>query len=301
AFSAPLGIRPKRIFPALAPNTSYSLLKNNNFYLARSLQGESEALSFLFGKWIELAMQGAGLILTSYQDSLARAMDITANNVANVNTTGYKRENVAFETYLIRPAPTQTFQFAIENGTYRDAAQGSSIVTGNPLDVSVQGEGYIPVQTNEGIRYTRAGAFQMNNDGDLVTAAGDKVLGDGDQAITLPLDAREILIGPDGTITAQSGSSTSVTQVGKLAIVKFQNEQAMALVGGNLYSTTEAPEPATDSRVVQGSIEQSNVQAVAEMTRMIEVSRAYQQTTHLLELENERQSKAIQRLGRATA
>jgi flagellar hook-basal body protein len=141
----------------------------------------------------------------------------------------------------------------------------------------------------------------MNNDGDLVTAAGDKVLGDGDQAITLPLDAREILIGPDGTITAQSGSSTSVTQVGKLAIVKFQNEQAMTLVGGNLYSTTEAPEPAPDSRVVQGSIEQSNVQAVAEMTRMIEVSRAYQQTTHLLELENERQSKAIQRLGRATA
>jgi flagellar basal-body rod protein FlgF len=228
-------------------------------------------------------------------------MDITANNVANVNTTGYKRENIAFDTYLMRPVAEQTYQFAVENGTYRDAAQGPILMTSNPLDVAIQGEGYIPIQTQAGIRYTRAGAFQMNNEGELVTAAGDKVLGDGAQTITLPSDARDILIGPDGIITAQSGSGTSVTQVGKLSIVKFQNEQALAPVGNSLYNTDEAPQPATDSRLVQGSIEQSNVQSITEMTRMIDVSRTYQQVVNLLQLENDRESKAIQRLGKFTA
>lgn len=246
-------------------------------------------------------MQGAGLILTSYQDSLARAMDITANNVANVNTSGYKRENIAFETYLSRPAPAQTFHFAVENGTYRDAAQGPVITTGNPLDVAVQGEGYIAIQTTAGIRYTRAGAFQLSEEGDLITANGDKVLGDGDQAITLPADAREIVIGADGIITVQSGSSTTATQVGKLSVVKFQNEQALIPTGSNLYATNEVPEPSVNSRLIQGAVEQSNVQSVTEMTRMIEVSRTYQQVARLLELENERQTKAIQRLGRASA
>ncbi len=246
-------------------------------------------------------MQGAGLILTSYQDSLTRAMDITANNVANVNTTGFKRENVAFDTYLMRPAPQQTFSFAVEKGTYRDTAQGPTIMTGNPLDVAIQGEGYIPIQTAAGLRYTRSGAFQLNNDGDVVTAAGDKVMGDGNQAITLPTDARDILIGPDGIITAISGTGTSSLQVGKLSLVQFQNEQGLTPVGNNLYSANETPQPSTEGRFVQGAIEQSNVQSITEMTRMIEVSRTYQQVVRLLELENDRQSRAIQRLGKATA
>jgi flagellar basal-body rod protein FlgF len=228
-------------------------------------------------------------------------LDITANNVANVNTTGFKRENIAFDTYLIRPAPQQSFQFAVEKGTYRDAAQGSTLTTGNPLDVAIQGQGYIPIQTAAGIRYTRAGSFQLNNDGDVVTAAGDKVMGDGNQAITLPTDARDILIGPDGTVTAMSGTGTSALQVGKLSLVQFQNEQGLTPIGNNLYSTDETPQPSTDGRFVQGAIEQSNVQSITEMTRMIEVSRTYQQVVHLLDLENDRQSRAIQRLGKATA
>ncbi|NCC03562.1 MAG: flagellar basal-body rod protein FlgF [Proteobacteria bacterium] len=246
-------------------------------------------------------MQGAGLVLTSYQDSLARVMDVTANNIANVNTTGYKRENVAFDTYLVRPEAKQIFNFAIDTGTYRDASQGPTMVTGGPLDVAVQGEGYIPVQTQEGIRYTRSGSFQLNTDGELVTAAGDKVLGDGNQAITLPSDAQDILIGSDGTITAKSGSGTGVTQVGKISVMKFAEEQALVPVGDNLYTTDEVPEVSTDSRVVQGAIEQSNVQAVKEMTRMIEISRAYQRVANLLENEHERLSRALQKLGSASA
>lgn len=246
-------------------------------------------------------MQGASLVLTSYQDSLMRAMDITANNIANANTTGYKRESVAFDTYVIRPEPTETFKFAVENGTYRDTAQGPTLTTGNPLDVAIQGQGYLQVQTSAGVRYTRAGALQLNNEGDVVTAAGDKVLGDGGQPITLPSDAQDILIGGDGTISVKSGNSTEANQVGKLGLVKFENELALSPVGANLYASDETPEPDTQSVLVQGSIEQSNVQSVAEMTRMIDVSRSYQQVVHLLDTENERQTKAIQRLGKATA
>ncbi len=246
-------------------------------------------------------MQGASLVLTSYQDSLMRAMDVTANNIANVNTTGYKRENVAFDTYVVRPTPTQTYQFGIDHGTYRDAAQGPTLSTGNPLDVAIQGHGYMAIQTDAGIRYTRAGAFMLNSEGQIVTPAGDPVLDDGQQPITLPADAQQILIGTDGTISVQTGSSGAATQVGKLGLMKFANEQSLSPVGNNLYATNEQPELEKEGVFVQGSIEQSNVQSVSEMTRMIDVSRTYQQVVHLLDTENERMSKAIQRLGKASA
>lgn len=243
-------------------------------------------------------MQGAGLVLTSYQDSLRRAMDIVANNVANVNTTGYKRENIAFDTYLARPTPKDVFQFAVDNGTYRDPAQGPTLVTGGPLDLAIQGKGYFAIQTDAGVRYTRSGTFQLNGEGALVTPDGKQVLGDGNQPIVLPTDARDILVAADGTITAITGNSTAATQFGLLRPVKFTDEQGLLPIGDNLYAASETPEPDPESRVVQGSIEQSNVQSITEMTRMIEVSRAYQLVARLLETENQRQSDAIKRLGK---
>ncbi len=245
-------------------------------------------------------MQGASLILTSYQDSLGRAMDIVANNVANVNTTGYKRENIAFDSYLIKPTPKDSFKFAVDYGTYRDVAQGATIVTGNPLDLAIQGKGYFPVQTEAGIRYTRSGSFMLNAEGEMVTPAGLKVLGDGDQPIVFPTDAQDILISSDGTITAKTGGGSTI-QVGTIRPVQFENEQSLTPLGDNLYAATEAPMTESDGVVVQGAIEQSNVQAIEEMTKMIEVSRTYQLVTRLLEKESQRQSKAIERLGQITA
>ncbi len=227
-------------------------------------------------------------------------MDIVANNVANVNTTGYKRESIAFDTYLVQPTVKDSFQFAVDSGTYRDAGQGATLVTGNPLDLAIQGAGYFAIQTESGVRYTRAGSFQLNGEGALVTAAGQQVLGDGNQPIVLPADARDILVAPDGTLTAVTGTGNAATQFGLLRPVKFANEQGLLPVGDNLYASNETPEPDPESRVVQGSIEQSNVQAISEMTRMIEVSRTYQIVARLLENENQRQSDAIKRLGKAS-
>lgn len=242
-------------------------------------------------------MQGASLVLTAYQDSLTRAMDITSNNIANINTTGYKRETVAFDSYLMRPSPKSTFNFAVDQGTYRDSSPGSTITTGNQFDVSIQGEGYIPIQTQTGIQYTRAGSFQLNNNGELVTNKGDKVLGSGNQILSFPAEASEVLISPDGTVTATSGAGSTPIQVGTLSVMRFEQEQALIPVGDGLYVTEQTPTVSTESRLVQGSIEQSNVQAVKEMTRMIEVSRTYQRIARMVQAEHERQNKAIKRLG----
>lgn len=243
-------------------------------------------------------MQGANLILSSYQDSLTRAMDITANNIANVNTTGYKRQTVAFDSYIERPDPKHSFTFAIDQGTYRDAAGGATIATGNQLDVSIQGEGYIPIQTKQGLMYTRAGSFQLNTEGEIVTPLGDRVMGDGNQTLSVPPEASDILISPDGTITATSGAGAAAVQVGKLSVMKFESEQELIPVGDNLYTTNQVPTLSTEARLVQGSIEQSNVQAVKEMTSMIEISRRYQRVANMIKTDHDRMTKAIQRLGK---
>lgn len=247
------------------------------------------------------SMQAAGLVLTSYQDSLSRAMDIVSNNIANVGTSGFKRETIKFDTLVRQTSPGQGIFFSVDHGTFREIAQGPMTTTGNPLDVAIQGEGYFPVQTKNGTRYTRSGVFMLNSQGEIVTPSGDKLLGDGDQPITVPEDGENLTISPDGIVVVKTGTTSSMAQIGKIKLVKFQNEQELQMVGGNLYSTMQQPEQVTDSKLVQGMVEGSNVQSVTEMTRMIEIMRSYQHTVRLLDLENQRQNNAISRLSKATA
>jgi len=246
-------------------------------------------------------MQAAGLVLTSYQESLTRAMDVVANNVSNANTTGFKRQEIQFDSLIVRSTNEDKLTFAADRGTFRNTAQGPMLTTGNPLDVAIQGAGYFPIQTANGTYYTRAGVFMLNGSGEIVTGSGDKLLGDGDQPITLPDDASDIHITADGVITAKSGAGTDVTQVGKLKIVKFDREQEMQVAGNGLYSTSQQPQTDTDSRIVQGMIERSNVESVNEITNMIKILRSYQQTVHLLEKEHQRQTDSINKLSKATA
>ena len=246
-------------------------------------------------------MQGASLVLTAYQDALARSMDIVANNVANINTTGFKRQELKFDTMISRPTPRDSFAFGIDRGTYRDAGQGPSLTTGNPFDLAIQGNGYFQIQTDAGTRYTRSGAFLLNAQNQMVTATGDKLLGDGDQPITIPEDARDIVIAADGVISARSGTGTGAIQLGKLKLVKFEHEQGLQMIGNGLYASKETPQTATGSDIVQGMLEQSNVRSVTEITNMIHINRTYQQAVRLLETEMQRQKDAINRLSKATA
>ena len=247
-------------------------------------------------------MQSPSLVLLSDQAALQRSMDVVANNVANANTTGFKREGVEFDTYVSRPEPRKAINFVVDRATYRDAATGPIQTTGNPFDIALQGQGYIPIQMAGGqTGYTRSGSFQVNPQGQLVTQSGLPVLGNGGQAITIPDTATDVVISGDGYITARDGNNASTTELGKIAPVKFDNEQALTAVGGGLYTTAQTPTPSDDTKVVQGALEQSNVQSVTEMTSMIKIMRSYEQTVNLINMDNQRQTDAMTKLSRTTA
>ena len=241
------------------------------------------------------------LVLLSDQMALQRSVDVVANNIANSGTTGFKREAVQFETYLSRPTPKQSTSFVYDRATYRDASPGTITSTGNPLDLAIQGSGYFQIQTPQGTQYTRNGAFRTDNQGQIVTSGGLPVLTDGGQPITLPEDARDITISGDGTVTAQTGTATSRAQLGRIAVVKFENDAALQPTNASLLTTTQAATPVTGNAIVQGAIEDSNVKPVLEITDLIRMQRAYEQATNLVAQENTRLKSAIETLSQTTA
>jgi len=246
-------------------------------------------------------MLAPSLVLLSDQVALQRSLDVIANNVANSNTTGFKREGIEFDTMLSGLQKGKSINFVFDRATYRDTTPGAISATGNPLDLAIQGAGYFEIQTPQGVQYTRNGAFRTDNQGQIVTSTGMPVLSDGGQAITLPDEATDITISGDGFITAQVGTGSSRAQLGKLGIVKFDNDQQVIPAGYGMFTTTQTPTPVTGNAIVQGSIEESNVKPISEMTSMITIQRAYEQATNLISQENSRLSDAIQKLSEAAS
>jgi flagellar basal-body rod protein FlgF len=248
-------------------------------------------------------MQNALLIGLSRQTILERQLDVIANNVANVNTAGYKADNSLFEEFLKSGAHEDNFtgsdrsvSFVQDRGTFRDFSQGAAEQTKNPLDVAVDGSAFLVVQTPAGERYTRDGGMQLNNQGQLVTVAGNPVLGTGGPIVFQPTD-HDINITPDGTITVVEGNGRTDSIRGKLRLVGFSDAQKLLKEGLNLYTAGEgSAQPDAKSMVRQGFIEKSNVNAVAEMSRMIEVTRAYTQISTLLQQQSDLHKTAIQQL-----
>jgi flagellar basal-body rod protein FlgF len=244
------------------------------------------------------------LVGRSRQVILERQLDVVANNVANVNTTGYKADSSLFEEYLTSGAHEDNFvgkdrrvSYVQDRATFRDFSQGPAEQTKNPLDVAIDGKGFLVVQTAAGERYTRDGGLQLNNTGQLVTAAGNAVLGTSGPIVFQPTD-HDINVAPDGTITVLEGNSKTDSIRGKLRLVSFPNAQQALKEGFNLYAAGEggAPQADTKSQLRQGFIEKSNVNAVAEMSRMIEVTRAYTQISTLLQQQSDLHKTAIQAL-----
>ncbi len=231
--------------------------------------------------------------LLSQQDALERQMQIVANNVANVNTSGYKTRGVMFEDFIKQPDPKFKHHMVIDRGTFRNTSQGTLLKTENPLDIAISGAGYFAVQTPQGTQYTRQGNFQVSADGQIVTSDGFPVLSGGGGPMSIPSEAKQIAIGRDGTI------STDVGDIGRLQVVKFNNEASMEETYGGFYTSPEQPEVDDASVLNQGMIEGSNVKPVIEVTRVIEVSRSYQRVAKLIDGENERLRNASRTLGRA--
>ena len=249
-------------------------------------------------------MQNMLLIGLSRQMTLERQLDVVANNIANVNTSGFKADSSLFEEYLMPGAHEDNFvgrdrrlSYVQDRGTYRDFSQGPTEQTGNPLDVAVAGNAFLVVQTAGGERYTRDGGLHMNNLGQLVTAAGDTVQGTAGPIVFQPAD-HDVSIAPDGTITVVEGTGRTDAQRGKLRLVSFADAQKLLKEGSNLYSAGEggAAQPDAKSQVQQGYLEKSNVSSVAEMSRMIQVTRTYTQISTLLQQESDLHKSAIEKL-----
>jgi flagellar basal-body rod protein FlgF len=249
-------------------------------------------------------MENALLIGLSRQTTLERQIDVIANNIANINTNGFKADQPLFEEFLTSGAHEDNFKgkdrqvsFVQDRGTYTDLSQGAMQQTGNPLDVAIEGGGFLAVQTTGGERYTRDGNLQINGQGQLTTAGGDVVLSNSGPIVFQPTD-HDVTIAADGTITVVEGTARADSIRGKLRVVSFTDAQALLKQGANLYSAKNQGAVQADlkSTVRQGYVEKSNVNSVAEMGRMIEVSRTYSQIANLLQQQGDLHKNAINQL-----
>lgn len=255
-------------------------------------------------------MDNTLLIGLSRQTTLRRELDIVANNIANLNTTGFKADGAIFAEYLQNGARSEQFaaqdqriSFVQDRQTWHDMSQGAIQNTSSPLDVAIDGNAHFAVQTARGERYTRNGAFQINGQGQLVTSAGDVVLGDNGPIVFANTD-RGITINPDGTIRVTEGTTGNDGGRGRLRLVSFANPQSLKKDGASTFSAPEGlqqQELPVSVRIIQGSIEKSNVRPVVEMSRMIELSRAYTEVSTLMQQQSEMRRNSIERLAEVPA
>ena len=249
-------------------------------------------------------MENTLLVGLSRKVTLERQMDVIANNVANINTNGFKADRSLFEEFLTSRAHEDNFvgrdrriSFVQDRGTFKDFAQGAAELTKNPLDVAIDGAGFLVVQTPAGERYTRDGGLKLNNQGQLVNSSGYPVLGGSGPIVLQPTD-KEVTIAADGNVTVLEGTNRVNSVRGKLRLVSFADAQKLVKEGSNLYSAgaDAAARPDIASQVRQGFIEKSNVNSVLEMSRMIEVTRAYTSISTMLQQQSDMRKSAIEKL-----
>lgn len=222
----------------------------------------------------------------SRQDGLLKELQVVANNIANTNTTGYKTDRAIFAEYVMSTgAQTDSLSMGGLAGHSFDFTQGSVKFTGGQFDLAMQGEGFFAVETEAGQRLTRAGAFQVSGDGDLIAPDGAKVLSQGSTPIQIPPDAEGLSIAGDGTI------STNGEIIGQVGI--FMPNGQMQRDTDTRFIAAGGTEAAQGASVLQGALEASNVSPVLEMARMIEVQRAYEAGQTVLEQEDQRITQFI--------
>ena len=236
-------------------------------------------------------MDAAGYTALSRQSGLMREMQVIANNIANTSTTGFRREGVVFAEHVYGMDEGPSLSMAHATGRVVDLSQAGITMTGAPFDFAIQGDGFFLIETPQGNRLSRAGSFTPNEAGELVNADGYRLLDAGGAPIFVPPDAGPISMGEDGTISA---GGTPLAQVGL-----WQPADPLSLrhQSGTLFSA-DAVEPAEGGKVFQGFLEESNVNPILEISRMIEVQRAYELGQKFMDAEDARARGVIETLGR---
>ncbi|GGB37382.1 flagellar basal-body rod protein FlgF [Roseibium aquae] len=242
-------------------------------------------------------MENAQLITLSRQAALRNQLNVVANNMANINTTGFKAQRMMFEEYVMPIAEATEFQrpdhdlsYVADYGTRTDFMQGAIRMTENELDLAIEGDGFFVVQMADGTEaYTRNGAFTLDENGQLVTADDRPVMTSAGPITFTPEDGK-IEIARDGTISTEQGIR------GQVRLVDFDNPQELVQVRDTILAG-ENPNPILNPRVVQGALEQSNVQGVVEITRLIEITRAYTSATRLMKDMDDLRQQGIRTLG----
>jgi flagellar basal-body rod protein FlgF len=253
-------------------------------------------------------MENALLVGLSRQVALTDQLDMVANNIANINTTGYKADNTLFSQYLMPKASDGEFSgsdrdvsFVTDRGGWINFAPGAIERTGNPFDVAISGDAYLAVQTPRGVRYTKNGALLANANGQLVTDEGYPVLGDNGPITFQPGD-HDVIISPTGIITVRNGSDPADAPRGQLQLAAFAQQSQLQKDGSGMFYPPAgvAPiAPPQGTRLVQGAIEKSNVNAVAEMTRMIQITQSYTDIANVLQQQSDQRKNALSQLSQA--
>jgi flagellar basal-body rod protein FlgF len=226
-------------------------------------------------------------VALSRQAALFRDLEVTANNIANADTTGYKSEKMMFADYLADAGNQNKLAYTQDLASYRDTTGGRIQVTENPLDVAINGDGYFTVQTPQGNRYTRAGNFMMDGEGYIVTQEGFPVLDTGSQPIQLDAQDRDIRVLQTGAIVVGGEERAA------LGIAQFPNDQELERLSGTLYSSKTPPQQATANfQVLHGVIENSNVQPVVELVKLTELTKGAASTAKYIEVMYDLQRKS---------
>lgn len=228
-----------------------------------------------------------GLALAG-QVALQRRMEVVANNIANASTAGFKLEGQIVQT-MPRRTTGDLVVYPIDRGSYTDMTPGAVSLTGNPLDVAIDGPGVLAVQTARGLRYTRDGRLNQAADGTILGSGGQPLVAVGGGTLQLPGEVRELVIAGDGTVTADG------EEVGRIAIFDLPEGNGLERQADGLFAAPKELALLNEGRLHQGMIEGSNVQSIGELVSMMEVQRHYERVQNILDGEDERIRRLVDR------
>jgi flagellar basal-body rod protein FlgF len=241
-------------------------------------------------------MQNITTIALSRLTAQQRALDVTANNIANATTPGYRAERLVFSDFLVHnrgrdlPPGAKVVTYTQDRASFRDQQAGPLTHTTNPLDIALAGDGYFMVETPRGQRLTRAGHFELSPEGNIVNSDGYALLDTRGEKLRMAPTDTHITISSDGTLGSNNGL------IGRIAVVQPADPYRMKPEGGRLFAAEGDPVPVAQPKVIQGAIEQSNIAPVIELTRMMRELREFEFTSKMVQADATRQQNAIDKL-----